>query len=231
MALSRQEVLDGAMRVLDEVGLEALTMRRLAQSLRVQAGAIYWHFADKQDLIDAMSEAMMAKLLEPPPTGPWDEQLAELARRVTAALARHRDGARLATLALRPGPNGLAVSEAMLRIVRDAGFSKDVTLWATSVLGYYLLGYVTDVQALQAAKARGLEAVMRSIEKTIDRERYPLLHELSSPGIMQMMSSHAFETRFEFGLRVILDGLKATQKTTKTPTKSKRPRPRRRAQR
>jgi TetR/AcrR family tetracycline transcriptional repressor len=222
MALSRNEVLDGAMRVLEEVGLEELTMRRLAKALQVQAGAIYWHFANKQDLYDAMSEAMMSGLLEPPPTGPWDQQLAELSRRIATSLARHRDGARLATLALRPGPDGLAVSETMMRIVRDAGFDRDVTVWATSVLGYYILGYVTDVQALQAAKTRGLEAVLRSVEKSIDKKRYPLLHELSAPGIMQMMSVRAFEARFEFGLRVILDGLKATRR--RAPKKKRKPR-------
>jgi TetR/AcrR family transcriptional regulator, tetracycline repressor protein len=212
MALSRTEVLDGAMRVLDEVGLEGLTMRRLADALGVQAGAIYWHFANKQDLYDAMNDAMMVGLDEPPLKGPWDVQLAELARRLAGAWARRRDGARLATLGLRPGPNALAVSEKMLRIVRDAGFPKDVTIWATSVLGYYLLGYVTDVQALQAAKARGLESVLRAFEKGIDREQYPFLFELTSAGIMQMMSKRAFETRFEFGLKVILDGLKATRR-------------------
>ncbi|HEX6836091.1 MAG TPA: helix-turn-helix domain-containing protein, partial [Polyangia bacterium] len=53
MALSREDVLAGAMRLLDEVGLDALTMRRLAEELDVQAGAIYYHFKDKQELLDA----------------------------------------------------------------------------------------------------------------------------------------------------------------------------------
>ena len=202
MALSHSEVLDGAMRVLDEVGLDGLTMRRLADALGVQAGAIYWHFANKQELHDAMVEAMMVGLLEAPLQGPWDEQLAELARRVTAALSRHRDGARLATLAVRPGPNGLAVSETMLRIVREAGFTKEMTVWATAVLGYYLLGYVTDVQALQAAKARGLESVLRSFKKELDREQYPQLFEISAGGIAQMMS----RARAQGAFRVRLEG-------------------------
>jgi TetR/AcrR family tetracycline transcriptional repressor len=212
MALTRSEVLEGALRVLDDVGLDGLTMRRLAKALRVQPGALYWHFADKRALVDAMAEAMMTGLLDPPLRGAWDVQLAEIARRVTGALGQHRDGARLATLALGPGPNGLAVSEAMLRIVRDAGFGKDAAIWSTSVLGYYLLGYVTDVQALEAARARGLASVLRAVEKAIDKERFPLIHELTSAGMMQMMSKRAFQERFEFGLRVILDGLKAMKR-------------------
>ena len=116
MPLSRDEVLEGALALLDEVGLDALTMRRLAESLGVQAGAIYWHFTDKQALLDAMIDAMLAGLLEPPLTGAWDAQLAELSRRLAAAMLRRRDGARLATQALRPGPNSLELSEAMMQI-------------------------------------------------------------------------------------------------------------------
>jgi TetR/AcrR family tetracycline transcriptional repressor len=210
MALSRSDVIGGALRLLDDEGLDALTMRRLAQRLGVRAGAIYWHFADKQDLIDALSEALMDGLLEPAPTGRWDARLAVLARRIMKALTRHRDAARLATLALRPGPNGLALSEALLAIVREAGFSRRDTLWASSVLGYFLLGYATDVQATEAAKRRGLKTVIRSLDKTLDAMRYPRLHELARrDGIAAMMSTREFEARFEFGLQLILSGLRA----------------------
>jgi TetR/AcrR family tetracycline transcriptional repressor len=215
MALSREEVLRGAMRLLDRVGLDGLTMRRLANELDVQAGAIYWHFANKQALQDAMADELTEGLLEPPPKGAWDTQLAELSRRLANALIRRRDGARLATSALTPGPNGLAASERMLRIARDAGFSKKATLWATSVLGYYVLGYVTDVQAAASARARGLGAAeLRSIEKAIDPKQYPELFAASSGGLQQMMTSHAFRERFEFGLKVILEGLKKVKRGT-----------------
>src|SRR6478736_5918246 len=125
MPLRRNEVLQGALGLLEKAGLENLTMRRLAGALGVQAGAIYWHFANKQDLIDAMVEALMVGILERPSSGRWDEQLADLARRVAVALSQHRDGAVLVTKALRPGPATLAVSERMLAVAREAGFSKD----------------------------------------------------------------------------------------------------------
>jgi len=215
MPLSRSEVLDGALRLLDEVGLDALTMRRLADSLGVQAGAIYWHFANKQELQDAMVDASMSGLLEPRLEGAWDKQLAEISRRIVAALSRYRDGARLATTAIRPGPHGLAASEAMLQIVRDAGFDKELTMWATSVLGYFLLGYVTDVQALESARRRGLEESLRSVEAVIAPDKYPQLFEVSRGGLEQMMSPREFTARFEFGLAVILTGLKAAKRRPK----------------
>src|SRR5512146_2972102 len=147
MALSREDVLAGALGLLDEVGLDGLTMRRLADALDVQAGAIYYHFKDKQELLDAMSDALLGGVLAPPLAGGWDEVLAEISRRLVARMTSHRDAARLATMSLTPGANGLAAAEAMMRELRRARLSKDALLWGASVLGYYILGYATDVQA------------------------------------------------------------------------------------
>jgi TetR/AcrR family tetracycline transcriptional repressor len=207
VALSREEVLAGALALLEEVGLDALTMRRLAQSLGVRAGAIYWHFADRQDLEDAMVEGMLAGLLAPPLTGRWEQQLAALCRRMAAALLKHRDGARLAVRALKPGPNTLALSEALIAILRRSGRSDRATLWAASVVGYYVLGYVTDLQATEAAKARGLAAIARSTTRKLDRKRYPELARFGERVLEQLATGRDAAARFEFGLEVILTGL------------------------
>ena len=223
MALSREDVIDGALTLLDEVGLDELTMRRLAQALDVQAGAIYWHFKNKQALIDAMAESMFVGTLDAPLTGAWDVQIAELSRRMAAAMLRRRDGARLATLALQPGPNGLALSEALFRTVRQRGQSKRATLWAVAVIGYYVLGYVTDVQATEAAKARGLMSVVRSFKKKIDRAQYPEIFGISDQAIQEMMTVRSAKARFEFGLQVIIRGLKAEMKAKARSTRARRP--------
>jgi TetR/AcrR family tetracycline transcriptional repressor len=219
MPLSRDEVITGALALLDEVGLDALSMRRLAQSLGVRAGAIYWHFADRQDLEDAMVEAMLEGLLEPPVTGRWNEQVAELCRRLAAALLARRDGARLAVRALRPGPNGLGLSEALLASLRKGRRSERATLWAVAVVGYYVLGYVTDLQATEAAKARGLVSIARSVARRLDRKRYPHLAEVGGRALEELATGRDSQARFEFGLDVILKGLSAA---------ARRPRRRRR---
>jgi TetR/AcrR family tetracycline transcriptional repressor len=230
--LGRDEVVKGALALLDEEGLDALTMRRLAKTLGVQAGAIYWHFADKQALIDAMVEQMLGGLVEPPPEGSWQEQLGELSRRMAAALLAHRDGARLATLALRPGPNGLGLSEAMMAIIRRGVRTSRAALWAGAVIGYYVLGYVVDVQATEAAKARGLVSVVRAFRKKLDKKQFPQLHAISDGTMEEMMlTGRSAQSRFEFGLGVILRGLgeappPATPK--RRPRRASRP-PRRRS--
>lgn len=211
MALSREDVLAGALGLLDEVGLDGLTMRRLADALDVQAGAIYYYFKDKQELLDAMSDGLMAGVMEPPPEGEWDEVLAEMSRRLVARMTSHRDAARLATMSLTPGPHGLDAAEAMMRTLRRARLSKDAVLWGASVLGYYILGYATDVQATEAAKARGMTAIATSLREQLDPEQHRELLAMTEgeSALEHMMSPRELRRRFEFGLALILDGLKA----------------------
>ena len=206
--LSRDEVVVGALALLDKDGLDALSMRRLAKRLGVQAGAIYWHFANKQALVDAMAEKLLDGIMEPELEGAWDEQLGELARRLAAALLRRRDGARLVTQAVAPGPNSLEMGEAMLQIVRRAGVTKQRALWAAAVIGYYVLGYATDLQATEAAKARGLMKVARAMKKGLDRRRYPEIWKMQQRPLEELLSSREATARFEFGLDVILRGLR-----------------------
>jgi hypothetical protein len=137
---------------------------------------------------------------------------------------RLRDGAILATRGLVPGPHALAVSERMLAMMRDAGFSKDESLWSTAALGYYVLGWVTDIQATESAKARGLRAVLKQFQKALDATKYPRLAELGDLGLEQMTSTREFQRRFEFGLEVILSGLRTT---LRRPTRRRKPRRRR----
>jgi AcrR family transcriptional regulator len=90
--LNREQVLTAALDLLDEVGLDQLTMRRLTTALGVQNGATYWHFRSKQALLEAMADELLAGVVEGV-TGPWDVRVIDLARRLRRALLsrRHRD--------------------------------------------------------------------------------------------------------------------------------------------
>ncbi len=95
MQLRRGDVLDGAMAILDEYGLGDLTMRKLATSLGVQPGALYWHFPNKQTLLGAMADRILDGVDAEPDSPDWDDALTELAHRLRSALLAHRDGAEL----------------------------------------------------------------------------------------------------------------------------------------
>src|SRR5215475_5164661 len=99
MALDRARVVKAAIDLLDEVGLDGLTLRRLAKKLGVQAPALYWHFKSKQELLDQMIATIAANeapIRAQEPGESWDTWLAERARTMHTALDNHRDGALLA---------------------------------------------------------------------------------------------------------------------------------------
>jgi len=95
MRLRREHVVDEAIALLDADGLDALTMRKLATRLGVQAGALYWHFASKQALLDAMADRFLEGFGADLPAGSWDERLSAAGWRLREVLLSHRDGARV----------------------------------------------------------------------------------------------------------------------------------------
>src|ERR1700745_1360038 len=107
MALDRAQVVTAAIELLDEVGLDGLTLRRLAQELGVQAPALYWHFKNKQELLDQMMVTISTTEapVELPAPGPaWGEWLAQRAPEIRRSRNSHRDGAMLAA-STRPQPS------------------------------------------------------------------------------------------------------------------------------
>src|SRR6185312_10467837 len=93
--LRRADVLRGARELIDAEGLDGLTMRKLGAQLKVQAGALYWHFPSKQALLGAIADDLVAAVADAPPAGPWDQRLITMAHRLRRALLGLRDGARL----------------------------------------------------------------------------------------------------------------------------------------
>src|SRR5205807_2443915 len=152
--------------------------------------AIYWHFKNKQELVDAMADAIMGEFKPPPATSSWDQQLGEVARRMTAALMKRRDAARLTSQALRPGPNSLQYAEAMLRIIAGSGKPQETVLWTAAVIGYYILGFVTDMQAqADGVRQRGIEKLIRDFKKELDPESYPEMAKFTPRQFAQMMKA------------------------------------------
>ncbi|GAA4617998.1 TetR/AcrR family transcriptional regulator C-terminal domain-containing protein [Actinoallomurus liliacearum] len=197
MALERETVLRTALRLLDEVGLDGLSLRRLAKELGVQAPALYWHFTNKQDLLDhltvfAREEAGIT--VEPPSAGaPWDEWLAEGMRTLRRGMLAHRDGARLAS-GNRPPPGSWPHIERVLGFLVDAGFTAEDALRATIVLGHYVVGFVLDEQHDQERQDdAGLD---------FDPQRFPLI-TAAGPAALDR------DALFEYGLQRMLDGMRA----------------------
>ncbi len=145
--LRRDDVVDAAIAILDTYGLADLTMRRLAGALAVQPGALYWHFKDKQTLLGAVADRILAPMDEPVTATEWRAQVSELAHRLRDCLLAYRDGAELvsATYASR-----LTTSKARERLagtVIRAGMTREEAELTAYTLLYYILGQTVDEQS------------------------------------------------------------------------------------
>lgn len=184
MRLTRESVLKGAFAILDSYGLGDLTMRRLASSLGVQPGGLYWHFANKQTLLAAMAEEIVAGVgvVDSDDPGGWRTSLTRITEDFRAALLRHRDGAELvaAGYALRPGSGEPA--QTMIKIIERAGIGPASAEAAATALVHFVLGHTAEVQAHD--QLRRIGGLPEQAEPTPDPEQ-------------------AFRT----GLEILLDGL------------------------
>lgn len=145
--LDRTRTVDTALELLDEVGLDALTMRRLADAMDVQAGALYRYFATKGDLLTAMAERMLADLAAAKSDGDWSEQLASLARGMRRALLARRDGARVYAGTHATGPHTLGFAEAVVGVLRTAGFGAQEAARTLMAVAHLTIGHTLEEQA------------------------------------------------------------------------------------
>src|SRR5215469_16282537 len=123
MRLERRMVVHAALQLLDEVGLERLTTRRLAEALGVQGPALYWHFKNKQELIDEMARALLADAYGPiREDQDWTQWLIEGARRLRKTMLSYRDSAQLIAGYRPTGPHGRMDPEAFFGPLKAAGF-------------------------------------------------------------------------------------------------------------
>ncbi|TMR90573.1 TetR family transcriptional regulator [Nonomuraea basaltis] len=153
--MDRESVVRAALELLDEAGLDGLSVRRLAARLGVQNPALYWHFRNKQELLDEMARELLAPDMGGPREGEtWRDWLTRRAHRYRRVLLSHRDGARLIA-GSDPGPGVARAFEAELEVMTGLGFTPAQGLHAVSSISHYTLGFVLNEQARRERQARG----------------------------------------------------------------------------
>lgn len=199
MQLRRGDVLDGAMTILDEYGLGDLTMRKLAASLGVQPGALYWHFPNKQTLLGAMADRILDGVDSPPTAESWDAALAELAHRFRAALLAHRDGAELVASSYASRLTTSRARDSFVAAAQRGGLSRAHAELAGFALLHYVLGHTVDEQSrIQLAEFGALTRSPVSPDVTTE-----------SPGTSDddLLDGDP-AVRFDFGLDLFVDGIR-----------------------
>jgi TetR/AcrR family transcriptional regulator, tetracycline repressor protein len=206
VALSQEQVIQAAIGLLDEVGLDGLSLRRLAEKLGVRAPALYWHVENKQQLLDLMAEAMWraevprARRLREGET--WRDWLGERARALRAALQRHRDGARLAATT-KPVGSMWSEIELQIEVLVEVGFAPVDGLRGMFALSNYVSGFALEEEADRGRPPSSTEELTRRLA-----ENPWLRRALLDAGDPQG------DAAFEHGLGLILDGMGATLSRT-----------------
>lgn len=149
----RDEVLETAMEMLDEVGLDAFTTRKLAERLEVRASALYRHYPSKQALLDAMAAHVVGEAAPGDPEtlpGSPIELLRAAAIGTRESMLAHRDGARLLATFRTPSDPALAVYDRLIGVLVDAGLPDDIAAAAVDAVFAYANGYTIEEQARKA---------------------------------------------------------------------------------
>jgi len=203
--LTRRQVVEKALEVLNQEGFDGLTMRRLAEALGIKAASLYNHVGDKDELLTLMADAICAKIPDVDPSKPWRQQAETMGRQFRRVLMEYRDGARVLAATPPVGPQRLRLIEQLLRALKSAGFTPSEVAAASFVANSYVVGFVLDEtlgRATDAGSVKRMEEQARRWFKSLPAEQYPTLVAIAD----ELIDAPA-DARFEFGLRALLDGL------------------------
>ncbi|MEM9163392.1 MAG: TetR/AcrR family transcriptional regulator [Cyanobacteria bacterium P01_F01_bin.4] len=201
--LSRERVLHAAIRLADEGGIEALSMRKLAQELGVKAMSLYNHVANKDDLLDGMVD-IVASEIEVPDLGPdWKAAMRRRAISAHAVLLRHPWSTLTLVSRVNVGPAMLRYIDATLGCLIEAGFSLEVADHAWNAIDSHIYGFTLQVLNFPFEAAEYAD-VAGNFLSLIPADKYPYLNKLTHHVIAGRYDGlHDFE----FGLELILEGL------------------------
>ena len=205
LPLSRDRILEAAVQLTDDDGIEALTMRKLGEVLGFEAMSLYNHVANKDDVLDGILDLVLAETELPVPEGEWDAAVRSSAVSVHEALRRHTWAAKLMMIPERVSPARLRYMDSLLGRLRKAGLSAETTYHAYHVLDGYIFGF-SLWETSHTYTAEQVTKYVATFARNITLDEYPYLHEHAQQHMSE--GPHREVHAFEFGLDLILDGLK-----------------------
>jgi AcrR family transcriptional regulator len=210
LPLSRERILQAALTLADKDGIESLSMRKLARTLGFEAMSLYNYVANKDDVIDGILDLVLAETELPSSEAPWDEAIRSSAISVHDALRRHPWACTLLISSGHIRPGRLRYMDALLGRLREAGFDPDATYHAYHVLDGHISGFSLWENSHSYTPADTADFVER-FEEFVPRDTYPDLNEHARQHFAE--GPHREVSAFEFGLDLILDGLRVIRPT------------------
>ena len=201
--LNRDRVLREAVAMVDEEGIDALSMRRLARRLGVEAMSIYYHVENKDALLDGMIDLIMEEIELPEPNADWLPGNRRRAISLHDMLTRHAWAAPLMESRRKPGPVALRYYDAVLGSFRTAGFSVPMAAHAFAAIDAYVYGFGLQELSLPFDEVP-VEEIAQALLEALPPDEYPHLAEMITDHALQ--PGYDYGAEFEWGLDLILDG-------------------------
>jgi AcrR family transcriptional regulator len=203
--LNRERVLRAAVALADQEGIQALSMRRLARELGVEAMSLYNHVANKDDILDGMLDIVTGEIEVPTDGVDWKASLRLSAISAYDALIRHPWACSLMHATPRVSDARMLWMEGVLRTLREAGFSAELTHHAYHALDSHITGFTLWLVSMPFDSHEELVDMAKTFLPKISADEYPYIIEHAQQHMEEPDPDEP--TEFEFGLDLILDGL------------------------
>lgn len=201
--LHRELLVREALALLDEEGLDALTMRNLATRVGVVPNALYRHVKDKDDLLDGVMDAVVASVAIPPPGLAWDEGLTALAHAMRATMLAHPAITGLIVNRPNLGLAAIGIGEYAFGVLLDAGFAPADADRALNVVLVWTLGFVA-LEVPRMGEPEMTKAELDKVYELLPADAFPYT-AVVKPNPIEIVS----EPQFDLGLRCLLDSLRS----------------------
>jgi AcrR family transcriptional regulator len=205
--LTREAIVEAALQLLDREGIDAVSMRRVAQVLDTGAASLYQHVGNKDELVALVFDRVTGEVPLPPQGDParWPEQLSEALTNVWRAMMAHRGIAAVAIGSIPSGPNALAFTERLTGILLAGGLTRQQCAWAVDNLFKFVTADAYEQSLFDSASAK--ETHYPEIERyfrSLPPERFPHITSM-----LDQLFTGDGEQRFAFGLDMMIAGLGA----------------------
>jgi len=216
--LTRERVIQAALSVADSGGLGSLTIRSLAKELGAKPMSVYYHVANKDEILGALVDIVFSEIQLPVPGGDWRSEMHKRACSAREVLGRHSWAIGLLESRTDPGPANLRHHDTVIATLQMAGFSAELIAHAYALIDSYVYGSALQEAALPFQGPERDGDVMKSIMEQMPADEYPhLVHMATS---YYLRPGYDFGDEFGFGLDLILDGIERmlARKAAERPT-------------
>lgn len=203
--LTRERILHEAAALADDIGIDALSMRKLGQQLGVEAMSLYNHITNKDDLLDGLLDLALAEIALPALSDDWKTGMRTRAHSARDMFLRHPWALQIMETRTNPGPATLRYYDSVIACLRQGGFSMALTAHAFAALDSYIYGFALQELKLPFETGDELVELASDISQKIPDECYPHFSEMLAWHASKV--DYRFGDEFSWGLELLLNGL------------------------